>query len=630
MTTGTPAVRRWMISPVHDALFFIATPVLAFAILVPLRAFWDSQAIQFFVLCFFALGHHFPTWIRAYGEPDLRDSYREKFIIAPLVVLAVVALSQFYALHGLFLMVVVWEVWHLFMQHYGVMRIYDAKERTFTRRDVHLDWLLTVAVFLTVIFYSAEYMHRIFDSYLKVGLPFFSPDALKGLQSLLLAATLVIAAAYVGNIAQRLRRGQPVSWPKIASMAAILFLTFFGFIYIRDLVIGYAAFALYHDIQYFAIVWLYDNQLVSKGEKRTTPFLRALFASRALPLVALYMLVCFSYGSINLLVDYLHSPTAIQIVEIFVISSTLLHYYYDGVIWKVRQRDTRAYLGVEEDLDPDRRKQVFDLFKLRAGVHGLANYAKEASRQLLYFACPVALLTLVQLYWPVDAVQAREDFAEVFPDLPGARNNLGVAYAGRGELERARGEYEKSVALDPGFHEGHLNLGLVYARQGRTEEAHRQYQLALDLKSDYVQALNAQGLIYMGREDHARAVARFAAAVGELDYAPAYNNLGLALLHQGEFARAADAYLAAIDIDPGNAAYHFNLGLAREKQGDDARALDAFAKAVALRPDYAKARLSLALAHRRLGQIDEARHALQLLLAQDPGNQTIIRLLDRL
>ena len=35
MTTGTPAVRRWMISPVHDALFFIATPVLAFAILVP-------------------------------------------------------------------------------------------------------------------------------------------------------------------------------------------------------------------------------------------------------------------------------------------------------------------------------------------------------------------------------------------------------------------------------------------------------------------------------------------------------------------------------------------------------------------------------------------------------------------
>ncbi|MDP6698185.1 MAG: tetratricopeptide repeat protein, partial [Candidatus Latescibacteria bacterium] len=109
-----------------------------------------------------------------------------------------------------------------------------------------------------------------------------------------------------------------------------------------------------------------------------------------------------------------------------------------------------------------------------------------------------------------------------------------------------------------------------------------------------------------------------------------YNNLGLALLHQGEFARAADAYLAAIDIDPGNAAYHLNLGLAREKQGDDARALDAFAKAVALRPDYAKARLSLALAHRRLGQIDEARHALQLLLAQDPGNQTIIRLLDRL
>ncbi|MEE3259950.1 MAG: hypothetical protein VX293_12135 [Candidatus Latescibacterota bacterium] len=109
MTTATRLAHhsRWMISPVHDPFFFIATPVLTFAILVPLRAVWVAVA-----LCY------------------------------------------------------IWSYWHLFMQHYGVMRIYDAKEKIFAKRDVHLDGLLTCFAFLTVIFYSAEYMHRIFDTLL--------------------------------------------------------------------------------------------------------------------------------------------------------------------------------------------------------------------------------------------------------------------------------------------------------------------------------------------------------------------------------------------------------------------------------------------------------------------------------
>jgi Tfp pilus assembly protein PilF len=616
-----------MISPIHDALFFIATPMLTFAILVPLRAFWDSQSIQFFVLCFFALGHHFPTWVRAYGEPNLFNGYKEKFIISPLVVLAVVGLAQFYSLHGLFLMVVVWEVWHLFMQHYGVMRIYDAKAKIFAKRDVHLDWLLTFFAFLTVIFYSAEYMHRIFDTYLKVGLPFFSPELFKALQPILLATTLAIGAAYVWNIIQRLRQGLPVSWPKIASMGAVLFLTFFGFVYIRDLVIGYAAFAMYHDVQYFAIVWLYEHQLVNKGKKRTTAFLRALFASRALPVVALYVLLCFGYGSINLLVGYLKSGTAIKIVEVFVISSTLLHYYYDGIIWKVRRRDTRDNLGIEEAPATGPGREALGL---AAQVHRLGSFARETGRQLLYFAFPVALMTLVQLYGRADSAQAREDFVEMFPDLPGAHNNLGVAYADRGDLERARRECEKAVELDPQFHEAHLNLGLVHARQGRMEEAHQEYQRAIELKPGYVQALNAQGLILMGRNAHEKAIECFQKAVEELDYAPAYNNLGLAFLHQGDFARAAAAYQEAIDLEPRNASYRFNLGLAYEKQGDDESAIAAFKEAIVLRPDYSKAYLSMALSFQRLGKIAQARQALQQLLRLNPGDETAIRLLKRL
>ena len=49
-------------------------------------------------------------------------------------------------------------------------------------------------------------------------------------------------------------------------MATTVFIIYYGWIHINDLVIGYAAFAVFHDIQYFAIVWVYNNNLVKRQE----------------------------------------------------------------------------------------------------------------------------------------------------------------------------------------------------------------------------------------------------------------------------------------------------------------------------------------------------------------------------
>ena len=195
--TVAPAVYReqkWIISPFGDLFFFIGTPLLCLVTMLPLRAAFDSQTIAFYALALFATGHHLPGFMRAYGDPALFSTFKEKFVVAPVVVLVVTALAQFNTLHGLFLIVLVWEIWHLFMQHYGIMRIYDAKNKIFSKIDARLDWLLTLCAFVTVVIYSPEYFHRILDHNQRVGVPFLSAEWTFLLKKGLFYGTMVVLA----------------------------------------------------------------------------------------------------------------------------------------------------------------------------------------------------------------------------------------------------------------------------------------------------------------------------------------------------------------------------------------------------------------------------------------------------
>ena len=626
--TVAPGVYRgqqWIISPFSDLFFFIGTPLFCLVTMLPLREFVDSQTIAFYALALFATGHHLPGFMRAYGDPELFSTFKEKFVIAPVVVLFVTALAQFNTLHGLFLMVLVWEVWHLFMQHYGIMRIYDAKNKIFSRLNARLDWAMTLCAFVTVVIYSPEYFHRILDHNQRVGLPFPSVELTFFLKELLFYFTMTVFAAYLANLVHRTVTGQKISLPKMAVMATTVFIIYYGWIHINDLVIGYAAFAVFHDIQYFAIVWVYNNNLV-KRQERTTKVLRTFFTTRTLPILAAYMLVSFAYGSINMMEGFLKSEQAINVVEIFVITSTILHYYFDGFIWKMKDRKNQANLGIKAE---DGIKRI-GARSIQSRLFRFSSYFRETGRQLAYFALPVAGLALFQFYWTADEADAREKMVELFPDLAGAHNNLGVFYSRLGDWDKASGEYRRALELDQGAYEAHKNLGLLYAQQGLLDEAHAHYQQAIDNKPEYVEALNSQGLVFMQRGQVDKAQQRFMEALAEFEYAPAYNNLGTAYLRDKNYMAAIRAYKKAIALDRNNATHHFNLGLAFQKAVQNEGAVQAFDQAIALQPSYAKAYLSMALSYQRMGNLPAARQSLQRLLQVEPKNATAARLLSRL
>src|SRR6185436_4745523 len=82
--------------------------------------------------------------------------FRMRFILAPLLLVAVYAL--FFSLHleGLKLILVFWGTWHGAMQVNGFLRIYDAKVGSFSRATSWLDWAMCLVWFGGGLLYSAR------------------------------------------------------------------------------------------------------------------------------------------------------------------------------------------------------------------------------------------------------------------------------------------------------------------------------------------------------------------------------------------------------------------------------------------------------------------------------------------
>jgi hypothetical protein len=61
---------RFIVSPLFDSLFFIGSPLIAIAVVLGAWQFFPATTVEGHVLLYMAVGHHVPTFFRAYGDPD--------------------------------------------------------------------------------------------------------------------------------------------------------------------------------------------------------------------------------------------------------------------------------------------------------------------------------------------------------------------------------------------------------------------------------------------------------------------------------------------------------------------------------------------------------------------------------
>jgi tetratricopeptide (TPR) repeat protein len=101
----------------------------------------------------------------------------------------------------------------------------------------------------------------------------------------------------------------------------------------------------------------------------------------------------------------------------------------------------------------------------------------------------------------------------------------------------------------------------------------------------------------------------------------AHNNLGNALLKEGNVDEAIVQYQKALQINPDYAKAHYNLGCALFQKGNVDEAIEHFQRALQINPDSMEAHYNLSCALLQKGNVDEAIVQYQKALQIEPDDE---------
>jgi hypothetical protein len=216
------------------------------------------------------------------------------------------------------------------------------------------------------------------------------------------------------NAVRETRAGRGPNPVKLLMMASSFGIWWFAMTQIDSLLLAILLFEIVHDVQYNALVWVYNERRVSQRmtASRAEEFLFRPLGARVL----LYAGLVLAYGLIGVALDYVdvQVPNILQIgagtvrfwTGLFVVS-TFLHFYFDGFIWQVREKDFRKGLRIGND-----------------GAGALAGAQRLSFNDFVrfnwkwaFFVIPVAVLGWFEYHGSkIPAVEQARDVVQLIPN----------------------------------------------------------------------------------------------------------------------------------------------------------------------------------------------------------------------
>ncbi len=329
---------RCITGPRFDALFFWATPILAFAFVLAWVGFASllpaaAEARTVGVLGMFSIlityGHLVAVAPRAYLNREVFQTHKFRLTVVPVLLLAALMLSPAALIIGIVLSVF-WDAHHSALQNFGLARIYDMKAgnpaEQLRRTDLRLNWVMYVGPLAAGA--SLPYHLSSLNEFGHLGWTELTriPGVLEGHLTAItwtaIAAWVIVVAWSVADYARAIRNGYRMPALKLATMVAtgLISVLAWGF---SSPPVALAAINIYHALQYFALVWVKEGKgmeaLVSGSRRRAFD----LFIVFCAVLAVLYWLASM------IRVQWLLAPF---------IACSLLHFWFDGFVWSVRKK----------------------------------------------------------------------------------------------------------------------------------------------------------------------------------------------------------------------------------------------------------------------------------------------------
>ncbi|MEE9384988.1 MAG: hypothetical protein V3V08_16410 [Nannocystaceae bacterium] len=246
-----------------------------------------------------------------------------------------------------------WNIWHIYMQKYGIMRLYAAKSG---RADALAGWLDRLMIFCWLPLYFAwlgPAYRELVAKYFRRG-NHILPDIIRFFDSIQHIAVPAAAGFIVVSVALWLRKEHAATGLRnkprlVMALGTTCLAASFMFM---DPVKVYLAYAFTHGIEYMVFVWAwqrkrYQQELSHKprlGRLLQRPLLA--YATFTLSLAAIFLYLKY-YGR------YIHAaadpPRAFgfrtaSLVLYWSVYQSMVHFYWDGFMWKMRLKSVRAHI----------------------------------------------------------------------------------------------------------------------------------------------------------------------------------------------------------------------------------------------------------------------------------------------
>jgi len=621
--------KLWILDSWRDLILYVGTPLLLVPVFALAQARWSPQDIYLFVAAFGAMGHHLPGMIRAYGDRALFERFKWRFIFAPLFLLAVCTAFFWWDLKGILLVVFFWGVWHGLMQTYGFCRIYDAKTGTFDTLTRRLDFAMCVIWFATAVALSPYRLSDTLDTYYMCGGPFIPPSMVQLGQGLILLLAVAVSGLFVAHFCRLWIIGKRPNPVKVALLVTSIAFWWYCNNLVANILVGIALFEVFHDVQYLSLVWIYNRNRVEK-DSNIAGFMRFVFR-RSGSLVGLYVGLVLAYGSVSYINAHIGMDTVKRILTGVVTASTLLHFYYDGFIWKVRERSTRQSLGLAGG--------TADV--TLGGV--LPSWAWHGLKWVAVFVLPLGALWFWQIHLAIPEVQRQawvvadvpigakphfdygsalqkegrlEEAVEQYkiglqfnPKDAKAHTSLAIALTGQAKFDAAVPHMETALRLEPNNPDFHLVYATLLQRIGHNDEAALHFETAIRLKPDSVEAHYSYAAFLAGLGNNDEYISELRRVLQlRPDYPYAELRLADALFANGNLKEAEGHYLAALRADPKLTVAYNSLGKVYLSQGQISQAMIQFSEALRLNPEYKEAEENLRIAKGADDQVFPAAH----------------------
>jgi len=436
-----PSLRQnWIVGPATDLLLIVVAPLLAFVWSIAFYVI-GGPSLVWTVFMVFNIAHHFPTFIRIYGDRDCFRRFRWSLVLGPLIpftVAMVVAVylvtdpdptkqleDKFGRLIFLWMILTLWDPWHFLMQHYGFMRIYDRHNQAPRKLASWMDYLISATWFIFIMigavqWFCGEVLYSLYNNHQIPLLLWINAPTYRLILTLAFAAATAMTIVYVGYVIWCRSKGYFVSYVKLTMLLVtfgVMYLTYLPDSFIGryfpnwTFATGFATLGMVHVTQYLAIVWKYNRSLASQGKRRSRAgWFTSAFAKGGLFIAAAYVLICLLYGAMlseDVAPAFLVkqrpfglSNTAVGwiLATIWAVgfTSTFTHYYYDGFIWKVRHKENRENLAMQGNKPASDDRSNSDGEKTPVSSWWDRRNRNTAGatlgRQLVYFGIPFAML----------------------------------------------------------------------------------------------------------------------------------------------------------------------------------------------------------------------------------------------